>query len=277
MIPSPPVRMPATPDLISRPREEVRDHAFARPSIRSSVSEARHEWKYLLLPHVRGPFLADLRPFVQPDAHAGAEGWYNVRSLYLDSPQWRCFHDKVDGVPSRFKLRVRAYGVDAGQGSSVKFEIKYRDGALIRKEVADVDRTLHDGLIPFLSSSVFPHRGPLTGSNPLARFFAFKTQFGLRPVVNVEFRRRAFAVRGHEGCRVTLDEELFSAPARILFGQTPRTRSLPGGMSILEIKAQRSIPFWLDRLVCKYRLQRTPLSKYALAVAAGPFGLEIRL
>ena len=69
----------------------------------------RHEFKFLIsradaellklrLPHV-----------MQRDPHAGETGRYTIRSLYFDDMDAAAYYEKVDGIDSRTKYRIRFY------------------------------------------------------------------------------------------------------------------------------------------------------------------------
>jgi len=51
-----------------------------------------------------------MEPLVDFDANAGRDGSYKVASLYYDSPDLRCYWEKLDVEKVRRKLRVRTYG-----------------------------------------------------------------------------------------------------------------------------------------------------------------------
>ena len=216
---------------------------------------------------LRAPFTADLRAFADADDHAGGGGVYVVRSLYLDSADWTCFHDKVDGLPQRDKLRIRAYLRDGVLPEAVKFEIKHREGERIRKEVATVGRDEYRRLLPGLRTARLSHLERNGASQTLGAFFRRKHLMALVPAANVQFRRQAFVVRGQREYRVTLDDSLIGWRASDVFDRAePPACAIDHWNVILEIKTGGRVPYWLDRLLLKYRLQRTSISKYAMVV-----------
>jgi hypothetical protein len=52
----------------------------------------------------------------------------NVNNLYLDSPEFRDYHDHVNGVARRTKTRVRWYGAWAGRIDTPTLEHKLKQG-----------------------------------------------------------------------------------------------------------------------------------------------------
>ena len=63
------------------------------------------------------------------DAHNGAQG-YTIRSLYFDTPDDQDFHDKVDGLELRRKIRLRTY---SPQSDFAMLEMKQKEGPYQRK------------------------------------------------------------------------------------------------------------------------------------------------
>ena len=224
--------------------------------------------------HLRRPLTADLRAFTTVDGHGDGEGRYLVRSLYLDSLDWMCFFDKLAGLSVRCKLRIRDYP-GAGNAGPVKFEVKYRRGQRITKDVATVDRATYERWLPLLHRRRMIDACFLEGSPGLRAFFHLKQLYAMAPIANVQFRRQAFFARSDRHVRITLDDALVFRRARDLFAPMPRAPLLAtGSLCILEVKVERSIPYWLSRLIGKYGLQAQSVSKYSHAAATGPFGLD---
>ena len=65
----------------------------------------RFELKYVITLQQAARFKAALRPYLLPDDHG--DGAYTLSSLYYDSPDLRCYWEKVDGVRFRRKRRTR--------------------------------------------------------------------------------------------------------------------------------------------------------------------------
>lgn len=220
----------------------------------------------------------DLRAFMSPDRHAADDGMYCVRSLYLDSCDWTCFREKAAGESRRHKLRVRAYMDGEATESPIKFEIKYRENDRIRKRVAILSRTAYDSLLPCLEVWRMPDEAFSCTSEALRTFFTLKLVHALRPALNVQFRRQAFTARSDASVRVTFDDGLIVQRARDLFEPMDAARRALGAMqSVLEIKVEQRMPYWLHFLIRKYRLRSESVSKFCNAALAIPFSLDAHL
>jgi len=187
-----------------------------------------------------------------------------VRSLYFDSPDRRCYHEKLDGLAERFKLRIRGYLIDDRNPSNVRFEIKRRQNLKTGKQCSWLSTSTLHGFMRSILERRMPEHRFLAESPALATFFHLHRLFDLQPVVNVEFHRSAYAGRLDRDLRVTIDDHLTAWPARNLLDHRPQAQVVTDRTSILEIKLNAAMPIWLDRLIAKYGLRPQAVSKYVL-------------
>ena len=69
----------------------------------------RDEYKY---PLTNGQILIEeskIKAIASKDGHVGEKGYYNIRSLYFDDYEDRCYMDNENGVDEREKFRIRIY------------------------------------------------------------------------------------------------------------------------------------------------------------------------
>lgn len=95
----------------------------------------RFELKYIFNLKQTERFKSALRGYLAPDNHGNNSGAYALASLYYDFPGLRCYHEKVDGVKFRRKLRIRLYeiGEVLTDESPVFLEIKQRIDLVTQK------------------------------------------------------------------------------------------------------------------------------------------------
>jgi len=103
--------------------------------MRTQLRFQRRELKYYLPEQVYPELMRLIRDYMKLDEHLEEAGSSNyvVRSLYLDTDDLKCYYEKKDGVHTRRKFRIRAYGDDS---SSVFFEIKRRYNNIVVKDRA---------------------------------------------------------------------------------------------------------------------------------------------
>jgi len=236
------------------------------------TSSGRYELKYFL-PHYAVDEMVDvIKAYVQPDAHARVTDdgvpRYTIRSVYLDNDALRFYHEKIDGMRDRKKLRVRAYSQPGGN-DMVFLEIKHRDNTNVLKERTALPLRVADAL---LGRKV--HAGELAlapGARRLAERFAHFCHFhDLRPVINVMYERTPFVGRADESVRLTIDVNLRAEDQRgansLFEHRTAQPVPLPG--TILELKFDRLMPEWMRRVVRHFDLRQESISKYCHSVDA---------
>lgn len=120
------------------------------------------------------------------DVHNGSQG-YVIRSLYFDTPDDQDFHDKIDGLELRRKIRLRTY---SPQSEFAMLEMKQKEGQYQRKRSLRLDRAAAEALCRGDYSPLLQYADP------------FATEcYGLmhcrcyRPKAVVEYHRQAFVAR----------------------------------------------------------------------------------
>ncbi len=222
----------------------------------------RYELKYLLQVRQSQAVLDTLAPWVRRDKNAGADGFYKITSLYLDSPGLDAYWEKLDGEKYRRKVRVRTYGAAASQAF---IEIKQRLNLGVAKRrtklpVADAERTVRE----LCAGRHQP------GDAVLDEVFVLAMKQRLKPTVVVSYNRAAFFDARRRDLRITLDRNL-KWRSHDLSIQGDPTRGkwfLPPDWCILEVKFDRVLPSWLCTALNRHDLTIERISKYCRAVEA---------
>ena len=99
------------------------------------------------------------------DAYAAQSGGeYHIRSLYFDDPDDSAIRDKLDGLDTRDKIRIRIYN---GSDRTIKLERKRKDGAYVQKSSQRLTRQECDALLRgdcrFLLGRPEPFAGQMFG------------------------------------------------------------------------------------------------------------------
>lgn len=233
------------------------------------VRRERREYKYLVPESAMAELERAFSPFVEPDdfARCRPEG-YTVHSIYLDTPRLTHYHEKLDGIRNRRKIRIRGYDED-GPDAPVFLEIKHKHDMAISKSRA---RLCRRDLVPFLTTGEISRyvAGP-DGSRDRAdagRILYQIHRYHLRPVILIHYRRQAFFRRFDRSVRITFDHDLRSTPFPAL-NELYRTRgALPSlaRRGVLEVKFHDEMPPWLERLLAGFGLERTSVSKYTICL-----------
>jgi SPX domain protein involved in polyphosphate accumulation len=236
----------------------------------------RFELKYIVSIQKAEQFKQALSAYLAPDEHGDFLGYYGVSSLYYDSPDYRFYWEKIDGIKFRRKLRIRHYenGDPLTEDTPVFVEIKQRLNRVTQKRrlqipYGDALRLCNQRQVP--EPDVFNHN-PAEAA-VMEEILALSWQYDLRPASVVSYARQALIGGQYDiGLRVTFDKDLFyraageALPALQLNRESTRFALFPAGMVIIEIKVNERIPYWLTELVAMHNLNLMRVSKYCRSI-----------
>jgi SPX domain protein involved in polyphosphate accumulation len=190
---------------------------------------------------------------------------YTVRSVYLDTSDLMCYHEKYEGYKKRNKYRIRVY--NEKQDESIAFlEIKRKNENFISKDRA---KLLFNNLENVLSSKnigeylLTQNNGNDNYLNTSKFLFHYYSK-QLVPSSLVVYEREAFIGKFGLELRVTFDKNLRGSiyPNYKDFYEESKNRHAFPRSFILEIKFHQTLPAWIPQLINKHRLQRISISKY---------------
>ncbi|MCC8165054.1 MAG: polyphosphate polymerase domain-containing protein [Planctomycetes bacterium] len=163
------------------------------------ISVARNELKYVLDP-VRAARLAGTLGLILDRDPMGGPAGYSVRSLYFDTLDDSDYQDKIDGLESRQKVRIRIY---TPEDKTAKLELKRKIGAHQWKRSVTLTREQARRVIAGDYAGV---QAELDAPFP-RQLLSMMELNGYQPKTVVEFRRLAF-VANADNTRVTFDSDL---------------------------------------------------------------------
>lgn len=248
-------------------------HASLAPG--QSAGQWRHEEKYLISEATFHSLYYRLRTVLVPDGHASqSPAWhwrdpapvvthmpsYHVRSLYWDTYEQHSLFEKLAGVDSRHKFRIRIYN----HGDQViHLEKKMKRGDRVRKLAVAMDRGQADRLLAGDSTVLLELPG--LGEEMYADI---RTRL-LAPRLLVDYRRVPL-VWEPGNVRITFDRQLATGLYRTdLFD--PAAGLMPilaPGQTILEIKYDRVMPDFIRDLLCLDGASLLAVSKFVLCSQA---------
>ncbi len=233
--------------------------------------EMRFEYKFLVHNELRDTLRAELQPFVTPDNFvcAKAEKEYTVRSIYFDTRRFDFYHEKLEGLKVRKKLRLRGY--DRREDRSVVFlEIKKKIGdhgfkhraQLYYNDVEELFRSQN------VERFLLPGGDPARAQEDAGRFFYHVQRQALLPVVLITYDREAFQGKLESGLRITFDKRLRYRvyPGLEHLYEERDLQFVAPHHFILEIKFQSGFSTWLQAILKRHLLQRSGFSKYAVCL-----------
>ena len=232
----------------------------------------RYEFKYILGLNLRHEIEKELNYFMDVDPYVVQKDHhkYFVRSLYYDNQMFTHYNDKVDGLKTRSKFRLRTYTNGDDKKCAAFLEIKGRNNNLVVK---------HRTPLNISTNSMFNiNKGIET--TKLIQKFAEKSDVSnkfnydlirkrIEPVMLIDYYRRPYISKLDPEFRVTFDEQLEGRATGSLFpGDNGFKKSLMLGYTIMEVKFRYHVPAWFHRIIQSYELQRVSISKICKGIEA---------
>lgn len=217
----------------------------------------RHEFKYICSYGQLKMLETRLKGLVPLDSHVGAEGIYNIRSLYFDDYYDRYLKENEAGTDPREKFRIRIYNHSSERISlELKKKVRGKTQKLSCPLSEEQCRTLMDSR---------PLDLPKDAPAILQKLCLLMKTDLLLPKVIVEYDRVPY-VYPLGNVRITLDENIRASGRTDLFleDQIPLRPIMPAGQHILEVKYDEYLPDFIYRTVQLPNLRQTAFSKYYL-------------
>lgn len=221
------------------------------------TDQYRHEFKYVCSYGQLRNIQVRLTGLVPLDSHVGAEGIYNIRSLYFDDYYDRYLKENEAGTDPREKFRIRIYNHSSERISlELKRKVRGKTQKLSCPLTEEQCRMLMAGEIPDI-----PRDAPAI----FQKLCLLMRTSLLRPKVIVEYDRVPF-VYPQGNVRITLDENIRGSGRVDLFleDEIPLRPIMPAGQHILEVKYDEYLPDYIYRTVQLDNLRQTAFSKYYL-------------
>lgn len=224
----------------------------------------RFEFKYLLSFEQFRQIRSFLKRYVALDKFAQntKSGFYEVVSLYYDSPKFYYYHEKKDGVKKRKKIRLRVYRTDGQFIDYAFFEIKRKHDAVILK-----DRFLlpHKDCKELIANGNFFGIDLMKDNNKdkiVNEFYWEKHTRQLSPKVLVAYIREPYLGKFNKNFRVTFDYNIKARQSRDLFYHGNDYADTLDDQVVMEVKFNGRLPFYIQQVINANNLERVAYSKY---------------
>lgn len=226
-------------------------------TVLSGGRRLRHELKYLIN---EGTYIAlrnRLIPLMTPDGN-GEKGEYRVTSLYFDDIYNSGYWQKINGMETRRKFRVRAYNLDP---SVIKLEAKHKDESYVsklsRRLTEEQYRALLSGDCSFMRDSD-------SEEDVFGEFYRSDLFTRLRPRVIVDYQREAL-IYPFGNVRITFDKKLSVCMNTLdMFSPEAQYSRIYDKEIILEVKFDKYIPESIQAAIHGINAPVQPVSKYMI-------------
>lgn len=232
---------------------------------KSTGMKYRHEYKYVCNSMQSIVLKTRASGIMKRDIHAGANGYYRIRSLYFDDMEDTCYYENESGVGERDKYRIRIYNGDI---SRISLEKKSKNRGMTLKTACRINeeicRKLMKGEKDIIDSNMTYVQKKLLLEMQLKN---------MSPKVIVEYVRYPF-VNQNGNVRVTFDEAISSSNdiGCFLEKEIILRPILEKGQGILEVKWDEFLPDYIKKIMELDSLRWNSFSKYYLCRKYNTFG-----
>lgn len=186
-------------------------------------------------------------------------GIYSVRSLYFESVNGTDFSDKIAGLHTRKKIRLRIYN---GNPSPCKLEIKQKTGDWQQKQSCMI-RTEDAAALTCGNYGIL--KKYFHDSETAIKAYCIMMQGQYRPVVLIEYDRIAYQYPLYD-IRVTLDMNIRATESNMdIFSSDTNCLPIMPDCIILEIKYSGKFMGFISDTLSQYDLTQNSYSKYCSA------------
>lgn len=243
--------------LTGRMRALLPERPRTDRTIRSGGRHLRHELKYIIDEGTYRLLIARLAPLMMPDKF-GKNGEYRVTSLYFDDIYGSGYNDKVSGMATRRKFRIRSYDLN---DSRIMLEAKHKDDNYVSKLSKQLTTEQYHSLLKGDCSFMKEHDWE---EDVFGEYYRSNLVAGLKPKVIVDYSRHAF-VYPHGNVRITFDKKLSACYNTVdMFAENAFYSPIYSREIILEIKYDNYLPSSIQAVIQGINSPKQSVSKYII-------------
>lgn len=218
---------------------------------------ARQERKFLINQEEHLKLESRLAALLEEDHHNGSSG-YMVRSLYFDSLDDRDLFEKLSGVETRRKIRLRIYNP---KDDFAFLEMKQKQGSNQMKRSIRIEREDVEELLIGNYKSLLHYKDDFA-----AECYGVMVMNTYRPKVIVEYRRKAF-IRAENSIRITFDSHVCATDVCADFFDIMSHYNpvLSPAATVLEVKYNHFLLSYIKEVLNSCDKSEVSVSKYLLA------------
>ncbi|MEI7024132.1 polyphosphate polymerase domain-containing protein [Paenibacillus sp. y28] len=219
----------------------------------------RYENKYLLDDSAYHRIYSRLLDFMEPDDYNKEHEFYSICNIYFDTPCDSLIRKSIAKPKFKEKLRLRSYGVPKSDAKGY-LELKKKVFGLVNKRRTALRL---EEAYDFVRTGIRPDLKPYMNRQVLDEIDYLLQRYELVPKVYLAYERKAMFCIDSRDLRITFDTNIRSRRYDLKLEYGDHGEALmPAGTWLMEVKAEKTIPMWLSRLLSEHRMFRTSFSKY---------------
>jgi hypothetical protein len=230
---------------------------------------SRFEIKYIINKQTSEKIQKEIKNFMTYDGYIDKKikkKKYYVRSIYFDNNQYVNFNEKVDGLKIRHKYRIRTYSQNFLKKINLFLEQKGRNNERTYKVRLKIN--IDDLDIFFKKNKIFDLKKKYKNFYLIEKFIFDSYRKNLSPNVIIDYDRGPYINNTGIYFRLTFDSNLRACISDVLFRKNYNWKRCIDGYEILEVKFDRTIPAWFQKIIQSFELKRVSVSKYVLGLEA---------
>lgn len=220
----------------------------------------RYEIKYMMDSETCEKVQRQLIEYMELDEYNKKHPFYTISNVYYDTEDNHLIRTSLSKPKYKEKLRLRAYGVP-NMEDKVYLEIKKKVNGLVNKRRT---KLVLNEAYDFVETGDKPELKSYMNKQVLNEIDYLIKLYKPVPKLYLAYDRKAFFGINNRDLRVTFDTNIRSRreDVRLEAGDHGRKLLPNDDLWLMEVKAEKTIPIWLSRMLSSYKLFKTSFSKY---------------
>lgn len=219
----------------------------------------RYEVKYLMDSVTFEKIQQQLVEYMELDEYNKKNSFYTISNIYYDTMDNYLIRNSLSKPKYKEKLRLRAYGVPSVE-DKVYLEIKKKFNGIVNKRRT---KLVLNEAYEFVNTGDKPELKSYMNKQVLNEIDYLIKLYNPVPKLYLAYDRKAFFGINNRDLRITFDTNIRSRREDLrLESGDHGNYLLPEGIWLMEVKAEKTIPMWLSRMLSKHKLYKTSFSKY---------------
>lgn len=219
----------------------------------------RYEKKYFIKADIFDEFRTNIQEYMDADKFNKDGKTYSICNIYYDTVDDDIITRSIQKPIYKEKLRLRGYGVPA-LDDMVFLEIKKKFDGIVNKRRSKL--TLLQAK-QMLETKKMPELQAYMNEQILREIEYELSRIEYIPALYLAYDRYAYFEKGNGDFRLTFDTNVRTRRQDLSLELGDYGDKLfPEDVYIMEMKATNAVPLWFARLLSKYKLYPTSISKY---------------
>ncbi len=221
----------------------------------------RYENKFLLDQTTYQKIQQRLLWYMEPDQYNRDQEFYTISNIYYDTKDNYLIRNSLAKPKYKEKLRIRSYGTPKAD-AKVYVEIKKKVCGLVNKRRTALKL---DEAYDFVSTGIQPELKIYMNKQVMNEIAYILSLYSLEPKLYLAYDRKALFCKDDNDLRITFDTNIRTRRYDLRLESGDYGESLlERDQWLMEVKAEKSIPLWLSKLLSEHKIFPTSFSKYGV-------------